>query len=335
MTLQESAKVMLHAKHLPYHFWAEAMNIICHIHNRDTLRTGTSATLYELWKGRKPTVKYFYVFGSKCYVLAYHEQRRKMDSKSDEGIFLGYSTNNKAYRVFNSKTKVMMESINIVVDDSIIEKEIDVEKDVGTPSQMNDALEDVADIESNTESAGTKSEVNQANKGPSIRIQKDHPKELIIVNLNEGITTGSREVVSNSCFVYKFEPKNMDVKRDFLSGYLNEEVYVEHPKGFIDPTFPNHVFKLKKALYGLKQAHMAWDLIEDKVVTLEHVATEKQLDDIFTKALKIKLERLIKSLAEESPGKNMPSDAEEGDEEDEDVVDDATSTDESYASADI
>ncbi|MCI00728.1 copia protein, partial [Trifolium medium] len=64
-----------------------------------------SSTLYELWKGRKPIVKYFHVFGSKCYILANREQRRKMDPKSDEGRFLGYSTNSRAYRVFNSRTK--------------------------------------------------------------------------------------------------------------------------------------------------------------------------------------------------------------------------------------
>lgn len=77
---------------------------------------------------------------------------------------------------------------------------------------MNDDLEDVLDIESNTESAGTELEVNQANKGHSIKIQKDHPKDIIIWNLNEGITIRSREVVSNSCFVSNFEPKN--VKED-------------------------------------------------------------------------------------------------------------------------
>jgi len=49
-TLQEYAIVVLHAKHLPYRFWAEAMNTTCHIHNRVTLRTGTTTTLYELWK---------------------------------------------------------------------------------------------------------------------------------------------------------------------------------------------------------------------------------------------------------------------------------------------
>src|SRR3954464_3452098 len=101
---------MIHAKKLLIYFWAEAMNTACYVHNRVTLKKGTSTTLYEVWKGRKPTVKYFHVFGSKCYIITDHEQRRKVDPKSDEGIFLSYSMNNKAFRVFNSITKVMMES---------------------------------------------------------------------------------------------------------------------------------------------------------------------------------------------------------------------------------
>nr|GEW43776.1 putative reverse transcriptase domain-containing protein [Tanacetum cinerariifolium] len=50
----------------------------------------------------------------------------------------------------------------------------------------------------------------------------------------------------------------MDVKTDFLNGPLKEEVYVSQHEGFVDPEFPNHVYRLKKALYSLKQASRAW-----------------------------------------------------------------------------
>ncbi|GAA0151661.1 hypothetical protein LIER_10337 [Lithospermum erythrorhizon] len=50
----------------------------------------------------------------------------------------------------------------------------------------------------------------------------------------------------------------MDVKSAFLNRVVQEEVYVEQPRGFIDVTHPEHVYRLKKALYGLKQAPRTW-----------------------------------------------------------------------------
>jgi hypothetical protein len=117
--LQEMTPVMIHSKNLAQHFWGEAINTACHIINRVYLRLETSKTPYEIWRGKKPTVKYFFIFGSKCYILRDRENLGKFDPESDEGIFMGYSTNSRAYMVYNTRTETVMESINVVIDDDI------------------------------------------------------------------------------------------------------------------------------------------------------------------------------------------------------------------------
>nr|GEX42957.1 copia protein [Tanacetum cinerariifolium] len=80
-----------------------------------------------------------------------------------------------------------------------------------------------------------------------------------------------------------FKLFQMDVKSVFLNGFINEEVYVAQPLGFIDFKKPDHVYKLKKALYGLKQEPKAWyDIL--KAFLIKHEYKLGMVDNtLFTK----------------------------------------------------
>ena len=81
--------------------------------NKIYIRPILKRTPYELWKGRKPNISYFYPFRCKCFILNTKDNLGKFDSKSDCGIFIGYSKTSKAFRVYNSGTLVIEEAIHI------------------------------------------------------------------------------------------------------------------------------------------------------------------------------------------------------------------------------
>ncbi|GJT94220.1 retrovirus-related pol polyprotein from transposon TNT 1-94 [Tanacetum coccineum] len=68
----------------------------------------------------------------------------------------------------------------------------------------------------------------------------------------------SIRILLSYAYALDFKLFQMDIKSAFLNGFINEELYVAQPSGFIDFEKPNHVYKLKKALYGLKQDPKAW-----------------------------------------------------------------------------
>ncbi|KAJ9557105.1 hypothetical protein OSB04_011719 [Centaurea solstitialis] len=115
-TLVEAARSMLAQSQLPQYLWAEAVNTACYTQNRSIIRRRFGKTPYHVLFDRIPNIDYFKVFGCPCFVLNETENRGKFGPKSDEMIFVGYSDCSIAYRVFNKKSRVVYESVNVKFD---------------------------------------------------------------------------------------------------------------------------------------------------------------------------------------------------------------------------
>ncbi|GKE51798.1 putative ribonuclease H-like domain-containing protein [Tanacetum coccineum] len=101
---------MLADSKFPTSFWAEAVHTACYVKNRVLVIKPHNKTPYELFLGRKPALSFMRPFG--CLVNTLDHQG-KFDGKANEGFFVGYSTNSKAFRVFNSRTRIVEENMHV------------------------------------------------------------------------------------------------------------------------------------------------------------------------------------------------------------------------------
>ncbi|GKE13218.1 retrovirus-related pol polyprotein from transposon TNT 1-94, partial [Tanacetum coccineum] len=90
-TLIEVAKTMLNSARLPKQFWGEAVDTACYTQNRSIIVKRHRKTAYDVFRGRSPNIRYFYVFGCPVHIHNYGDHLGKFDEKADDGFFLGYS----------------------------------------------------------------------------------------------------------------------------------------------------------------------------------------------------------------------------------------------------
>ncbi|GJZ12128.1 putative ribonuclease H-like domain-containing protein [Tanacetum coccineum] len=113
MTLIEAARTVLADFKLPTTFWAEAVNTACYVQNRVLVVKPHYKIPYELFHGRTPTLSFMRPFGCPVTILNTIDHLGKFDGKVDEGFFVRYSLNSKAFRVFNSRTRIVEENLHI------------------------------------------------------------------------------------------------------------------------------------------------------------------------------------------------------------------------------
>ncbi|GJT94589.1 putative ribonuclease H-like domain-containing protein [Tanacetum coccineum] len=111
--LIEAARTMLVDSKLPTTFWAEALNIACYVLNRVLVIKPHNKTPYELIRGRPPLIYFMKPFRYLVTILNTKDPLGKFDGKADEGYFVRYSVVSKAMSVFNKRTRIVEETLNI------------------------------------------------------------------------------------------------------------------------------------------------------------------------------------------------------------------------------
>jgi hypothetical protein len=209
---------MLDEHRTPRRFWVDDISTACYISNRIFLRSILHLTPFELCFGRKASVSHFRPFRCKCFILK-RDNLDKVESRSFDDILLGYTPHGRSYRVYNFETNTVVESCDMTFDETapcprgVVECAGDKEIEEGI--SVDEGLQDVDDdedkplllstsspvpvpastLEAETPQATTSSTAAvEASRvegeivfelGAPFHIQKTHPPQQIIGNLNE------------------------------------------------------------------------------------------------------------------------------------------------------
>nr|GFA28848.1 integrase, catalytic region, zinc finger, CCHC-type, peptidase aspartic, catalytic [Tanacetum cinerariifolium] len=112
-TLVEAARTMLIFSKTLMFLWAKVVATACYTKNRSLIHTRHHKTPYELVHNKKPDLTFFRVFGALCYPTNDSEDLGKLQPTADIGIFVGYAPSKKGYRIYNKKTRRIMETIHV------------------------------------------------------------------------------------------------------------------------------------------------------------------------------------------------------------------------------
>nr|GEY23146.1 retrovirus-related Pol polyprotein from transposon TNT 1-94 [Tanacetum cinerariifolium] len=108
---------MLTFENLPSFLWAEAIATACFTQNHLIIHKCFDKTPYELMNQRKPNINFFRVFECRCYLLNDYEDVGKLKGKGDIRVFVGYSKESAAFRIYNKRTHKIHKSVNVNFDE--------------------------------------------------------------------------------------------------------------------------------------------------------------------------------------------------------------------------
>nr|GEU32493.1 retrovirus-related Pol polyprotein from transposon TNT 1-94 [Tanacetum cinerariifolium] len=287
-TLFEAARTMLSAAKVPLFFWAEAITITCFTQNHSLVIPCPKKTPYHIINNRKPSVKFFHIFGSLCYIVrddttvtTSNELDLLFSPMFDELLNGSSMVVSKSSAVCSADTpnqrhqhttllnihttpiptcQVLTLAPTITSSEIINQAETHAENDQVVDDEFINIF--CTPVQDQEETSSRHEELHQFDR---LDVWELVDRPLCTnegVDFEESFAPVARLEAVRLFIVYaaqkSFTVYQMDVKITFLYGPLKEEVYVNQPDGFVDPYHPDKVYRLKKALYGLKQASRAW-----------------------------------------------------------------------------
>ncbi|GJZ51856.1 putative ribonuclease H-like domain-containing protein [Tanacetum coccineum] len=215
-------------------------------------------TPYKLFRGRTPSLSFMRPFGCHVTILNTLDHLGKFDGKFDDGFFVRYLLNSKAFRVYNIRTRKVEENLHVrfledkpiiagdgpkwLFDIDVLTKSMNYVPVVAGSSQdyiLMPLWKDGSLFDSSSK---------------NVRNDKPQPFNDAGKKDDEGVID-DQERPENSAHDVNIDGPSINTAS---TNSLKEEVYVYQPPGFEDPDFPDKVYKVEKALYGLHQALRAW-----------------------------------------------------------------------------
>ncbi|GJU58451.1 retrovirus-related pol polyprotein from transposon TNT 1-94 [Tanacetum coccineum] len=191
------ATMMLSASKLPLFFWAEAIATACYTQNRSIIIPSHEKMAYHIINDRKPLIKHLHIFGFTCYLTKDGENLDKMKEKGDPCILVGHSTQSMGYRVYNKRTRLIVESIHLRFDEIKEMSEISYNSFVTTASSQQELDLLFGPLYDEFFKMGTSS-VNKSSSPTNNSAQQDTQSTTNIQSLSEPSTPTNVNVEENT-----------------------------------------------------------------------------------------------------------------------------------------
>ncbi|GJX57214.1 retrotransposon protein, putative, ty1-copia subclass [Tanacetum coccineum] len=284
-TLLDMVRYMMHLTTLLLSFWDYTLEIATRILNMVPTKK-VDKTPYELWYGKVPNLSYLKVWGCEAFVK--RDTPDKLQQRSVKCIFVGYPKKTMGYYFYFPPEKKIIVASEIPMEvkgfEPPQEEVVPVHRSARRHRDPNRLCLNVEVEEHSLR------DLNEPNNYKAAILDPKSDKWVDAMNAEIQSMKDNQvwclvDLPPNFIAAFNdYEIWKMDVKTAFLNGYLNEDIYMVQPKGFVDPNYPKKVCKLQRSIYGLKQASRSWNKRFDEDTNI--VDLLQTLDDpcVFKKA---------------------------------------------------